>query len=89
VLGRPYMELFGSWQHEVPTDQRSGRNRFVKVKWTTEGGETGALRSGAPTALATHVKELSSVHYQGLPSVIGRQLSAISHGLQSPDIGLS
>ena len=30
-----------------------------KVKWTTEGGETG-VKDLEPTALATHVKELTS-----------------------------
>jgi hypothetical protein len=46
-----------------------GRRKYRQIigtdsfrsKWTTEGGNTGASGTGVPKALATHVKELTSV----------------------------
>jgi hypothetical protein len=51
MLGRPLMELLGSWQHEAATDQQYGWDCFIKVKWTTEGGKTGAPRIWSPDSV--------------------------------------
>ncbi len=56
-----------------------------KVKWTTEGGETGVEDLEPQQRLPLTSKSLPTGPVIG----IGRRLSAIWHWLQSTDIGLS